>query len=303
MSESSDRTLGGLIALVTGGSKGIGSAIAEALAEQGSTVLIASRGEEAGRRKAAELRASGATVEWLGLDVSDDQSWQALGATIRERYGRLDVAVNNAAATIAGSVTEIAPDDWNSVIASCLTSIYLGGRVEIPLMLEAGSGSIINMGSTASVIALAGRAAYVTAKHGVIGLSKSMALDFADQGIRVNTVVVGGVDTEMLRQGAGATPEGMARLANSRPMRRLGLPAEIASVVTFLASGGSSYMTGAVISVDGGLTIQAGIPAVRGHNGSGVALVSPNGGQRPKTRRRIQPVVATPPYGCIATTG
>ncbi len=263
MTEMSRHELGGKIALVTGGSRGIGAAIVEQLSAAGCVVVTASRNEQAGQEAVEKLRLAGGAVEWLPLDVSDDSSWEVLGNTIRERFGRLDVAVNNAAATVAGSVTEISPADWNQVLASCLTSIYLGARIQIPLMLEAGSGSIINLGSTASVIAIAGRAAYVAAKHGVIGLTKSMALDYATQGIRVNAIVVGGVDTEMLRQGAGATAEGMARLANARPMGRLGLPSEIASAVTFLAGGGSSYMTGAVIAVDGGLTIQSGIPPVR----------------------------------------
>ena len=248
---------------MTGGSRGIGAAIAKDLAEAGCAVVIASRTEKTGRATAEKLRDHGGAVEWLPLDVAEEGSWEALGGTIRERYGRLDIAVNNAAATVAGSVTEITPADWNQVLASCLTSIYLGARIQIPLMMEASTGSIINLGSTASVIALVGRAAYVTAKHGVIGLTKSMALDYASSGIRVNAVVVGGIDTEMLRRGAGATAEGMARLAGARPMGRLGLPEEIASVVTFLASTGSSYMTGAVIAVDGGLTIQSGIPPAR----------------------------------------
>ncbi len=256
------RDLEGKIALVTGGSRGIGSAIVAQLAAAGSTVVIASRSEEIGQKTAQGIRSTGGAAQWLPLDVADETSWEALGKTIQERFGRLDVAVNNAAATIAGSVTEISPADWNQVLASCLTSIYLGARIQVPLMIEGGSGSIINLGSTASVIAIAGRAAYVAAKHGVIGLTKSMALDYAASGIRVNAIVVGGIDTEMLRQGAGATEEGMARLKSARPMGRLGLPSEIASVVTFLAGAGSTYMTGAVLAADGGLTIQAGIPPV-----------------------------------------
>jgi NAD(P)-dependent dehydrogenase (short-subunit alcohol dehydrogenase family) len=255
-------SLAGRVAIVTGGSRGIGAAIARQLAERGATVVVASRGEEQGRRAVESLVDAGHRAEWEHLDVADDASWQALAATIRGRHGRLDIAVNNAAVAIPGSATEVSPADWNTVIASCLSSVYFGGRAQLPLMIESGGGSIVNMGSTASVVALSHRCAYVTAKHGLIGLTKSMALDYAEVGIRVNAIVVGGVDTEMLRQGAGATPEGYARLAAGRPMRRLGEADEVAAVAVFLAGDASTYMTGSVVAVDGGLTIQAGIPPV-----------------------------------------
>jgi NAD(P)-dependent dehydrogenase (short-subunit alcohol dehydrogenase family) len=247
--------LEGKIAIVTGGGSGIGRAVAELFALEGARVVVADYQPEAGEETAGAIRDAGGDAIFVRVDVSDASQVQAMiGATL-DSYGGIDVLFNNAGVLHFGTVLNTEEKDWNRVIAVNLTGVYLCSKGVIPYMLERGGGSIINTSSSTGAHDAAGNiAAYVASKGGVTLLTRAMAIDHAKDHIRVNAIAPGPTDTRMLRD--NLSPQQMQDFAATFPMKRLGRPEELAYAALFLASDEASFVTGAVLAVDGGQTAQ-----------------------------------------------
>jgi NAD(P)-dependent dehydrogenase (short-subunit alcohol dehydrogenase family) len=242
--------LHGRVALVAGASKGIGAATAVAFADAGAAVVLAARDAAALETVAQQIRARGGEATAIPADVSDDGSVRHLVASALDAYGRLDAAFNNATGgPLPAPLADIDPAEFDRGIATNVRGTFLGMKYQISAMLQSGGGTIVNMASLAGVNGVANLAAYVAGKAGIIGLTKVAALDYADQGVRVNVVAPGAILTHHLE---AAGPEAQRQAALAAPMRRIGTAAEVASVVLWLSSPGSSYLTGAVIPIDGG---------------------------------------------------
>lgn len=240
--------LGGKVGVVTGAGSGIGEAVARSFADAGASVVVVDLDEEAAGKVAADLSGD-ASAEVV--DVSDADAVAALVDRILERYGRLDVAVNNAGiGGPAAPVGEYPIDGWRKVLAVNLDGVFYSMRAEIPAMLRGGGGSIVNMASILGYVGFAQAPAYVSAKHGVVGLTKTAALEYSDRGIRVNAVGPAFIRTPLL------TDEVIEAVTPLHPIGRLGEPEEVASFVTFLASDQASFMTGGYYTVDGAYTAQ-----------------------------------------------
>lgn len=248
------RDFAGKVALVTGGSSGIGRASAELFAARGASVVIADLDEEQGLAVVDALRGSGAAAEFVRTDVTDVDQVAAMVATAVDTFGRLDVALNNAG--MPGTYLPFLDqriDDWRRVLEVNLTSIFLSMQAEIPAMLEAGAGAIVNTSSAAGLMGFAHLPAYVASKHGVVGLTKSVALEYAKAGIRVNAVCPGNVRTQMLEDFAGGNEDALLGMGRVTPIGRLGTPGEIAEGVVWMCSDAASYVTGHALAVDGGV--------------------------------------------------
>jgi NAD(P)-dependent dehydrogenase (short-subunit alcohol dehydrogenase family) len=243
--------LRGKVAIVTGASRGIGTAAARAFARAGATVALAARDEKALASVAEHISVAGGRALAVPTDVGDAASVERLVARTVDAYGRVDIAFNNAAGGghMPTPLAEVAVEDYESALAISLRGVFLSMKYELAVMLDAGGGAIVNMASTAGVEAVAGLAGYVSSKHGVIGLTKSAALDYAEQGIRINAVAPGPILTDRLEQ-AGEEAQRQAGLA--MPMRRVGKPEEVASAVVWLCSDAASFITGATLPIDGG---------------------------------------------------
>ncbi|MGI0052686.1 MAG: SDR family NAD(P)-dependent oxidoreductase [Thermoplasmata archaeon] len=238
------------VVLVVGASRGIGAATAKLFARGGARVVLASRDEAALQRVAREIEALGGEVIVQPVDLAEAGSVHRLGMRIERDLGRLDVAFNNAGEGLPPSpLAEIAPEAFERVLRVTVTGTFLAMRVEIPLMLRSGGGAIVNMSSTAGLSGYPGGGAYITAKHAVLGLTRSAALDYAARGIRVNAVAPGPIDTERL---SGLPESYREQVRQAVPMRRIGLPEEVGRVVLWLGSEESRFVTGATILVDGG---------------------------------------------------
>ena len=243
------------VVLITGGLTGIGRAAAVAFAKKGARVVVSGRREEAGEALVAELRSLGADAEFINADVRDDDEVRALVDQTVARFGRLDVAVNNAGTEgRLGPITEQTVESYAATFDTNVLGVILSMKHEVRAMLEQGSGSIINISSTYGHEGAAGASVYVASKHAVEGVSKSVALELVNSGIRVNVVAPGATDTGMLTRFTG-TPENKAGLVATVPMHRLGRPEEMAAGIVFIASEEASYVTGHVLNVDGGMTI------------------------------------------------
>lgn len=247
------------VAFVTGGAVGMGRAFAVALAAEGARVVVADIAEEGGRQTAELLRGAGHNAIFVRHDVTEEASWEAALATAKAEFGRLDILVNNAGIAPGASVEDCSLNQWNKVLAVNLTGVFLGCKLSIPLMREAGGGSIINISSIWGIAADQVVVAYSASKAGVRGLTKSAALHCATEktGIRVNSVHPGFVRTPMVEEGIGSLSPEAAQIYNSRtvdriPMGRMGEPEDLTGVVLFLASDESRFMTGAELVVDGG---------------------------------------------------
>ena len=241
----------GKVAIVTGASRGIGAATARAFARAGAAVVLAARDEDALASVAEHISAAGGRALVVPTDVGDAASVERLVARTVDAYGRLDIAFNNAAGGghLPSPLAEVAVEDYDGALAISLRGVFLSMKYELPAMFEAGGGAIVNTSSTAGVEAVAGLAGYVSSKHGVIGLTKSAALDYADQDIRINAVAPGPILTDRLEQ-AGEEAQRQAGLA--MPMRRVGRPEEVASAVVWLCSDEATFITGATLPIDGG---------------------------------------------------
>jgi NAD(P)-dependent dehydrogenase (short-subunit alcohol dehydrogenase family) len=250
-------TFDGRVAIITGASRGIGAGTAVAFADAGASVVLAARDRESLERIAAGINAGGGRALAVTTDVSEAGAVEELvDRTVRE-FGRLDVLFNNAAGgghrpTL---LADVDPADFDSALGVSLRGVFLGMKFAIPRMLDGGGGAIVNMASTAGVQAVSGLAGYVAAKHGVIGITRVAALDYASRNIRVNVVAPGPILTDQLEQ---AGQEMQDRAAASMPMQRVGAVQEVAEAVLWLASDAASYITGTVLPVDGGKL--AGVP-------------------------------------------
>ena len=246
----SDKPMQGKVALVAGASRGIGSVTAKAFAAAGAAVVLGARDTAALESVAAGIVADGGRALAVQTDVSDVDSMRNLVAQAMTAYGRLDMAFNNASGgPMPAPLAEIDPAEFDQGIATNIRGTFLGMKFQIGAMLDSGGGAIVNMASVAGVNGTANLAAYVAGKAGIIGLTKVAALDYADQGIRVNVVAPGPILTYHL-EAAGPQAQRLAGL--STPMRRTGTAEEVARTVLWLCSEESSFITGTVIPVDGG---------------------------------------------------
>jgi NAD(P)-dependent dehydrogenase (short-subunit alcohol dehydrogenase family) len=245
-----EQPMSGRVALVAGASRGIGAATAAAFADAGAAVVVAARDAAALEAVAGRIRTSGGVATAIPVDVTEAESVRALVTATLERHGRLDYAFNNAAAgPLPAPLAEIDPGEFDQGIATHIRGTFLGMKFEIPAMLRSGGGAVVNMASIAGLNGTANLAAYVAGKAGIIGLTKVAALDYANQGVRVNVVAPGPILTYHLE---AAGPEAQRLAGLSTPSRRVGTPDEVARTVLWLCSDQSSFVTGAVIPVDGG---------------------------------------------------
>jgi NAD(P)-dependent dehydrogenase (short-subunit alcohol dehydrogenase family) len=241
------------VVLITGALTGIGRATALLFAKQGARVVIAARRDEAGQKLATEIRELGAEAEYWRTDVRHDDDVRSLVDKTVARFGRLDIAVNNAGTEgERGLVTEQTAESYAATFDTNVLGVLLSMKHELRVMLGQGSGSIVNVSSAYGSVGAAGASVYVASKHAVEGMTKSAALEVAGTGVRVNVVAPGTTDTGMLTRFTN-TAENKAALVSTVPVKRLGTPEEIARVIVFVTSADASYMTGASIPVDGGM--------------------------------------------------
>ena len=242
------------VVLITGALTGIGRAAALAFAKQGAKVVVAGRRDEAGKALVKELRSFGWEAEFINADVRKEEDVRALVDNTVARFGRLDVAVNNAGTEgKGGRITEQTAESYAATFDTDVLGVVLSMKHEVRAMQTQGSGNIVNISSTYGHEGAAGASIYVGAKHAVEGITKSVALELAKSGIRVNAIAPGPTDTGMLTRFTG-TPENKAALVATVPMGRLGLPEELANAIVFVASDEASFITGQVLNVDGGKT-------------------------------------------------
>lgn len=244
------------VALVTGASSGIGRATARAFAREGFTTVLADVQEEEGLQVAKECSLEGVEAKFIACDVSNEASVRELFAHILSDFGRLDAAFNN-----AGIEGEQAPTDqctsanFDRVIAVNLRGVWLCMREELKIMTkQKEGGAIVNVSSVAGLVGLAGIPAYDASKHGIIGLTQTAALEYAQQHIRINAVCPGAIETPMLDRFMSANAGGRSAMIEMEPIGRIGKPEEIASTVIWLCSSAASFVTGQAIAVDGGWT-------------------------------------------------
>lgn len=243
--------------LITGALTGIGRATAIAFAREGANIIVSGRRDEAGVRLADELRALGVQAEYLRADVTHEEDQRALVRQAVERFGRLDVAVNNAGTEgQLGFVTEQTEANYRATFDTNVLGVLLGMKHQMPAMLAQGGGAIVNLSSIAGHVGMAGASVYVASKHAVEGLTKSVALEGAAAGVRVNAVAPGPVQTDMLERFTGGNADAKAGLFGAVPAKRGGSPEEIAQTIVFLASDKARYLTGQIVAVDGGYTAQ-----------------------------------------------
>jgi NAD(P)-dependent dehydrogenase (short-subunit alcohol dehydrogenase family) len=253
-------SLDGKVALVTGGAQGLGQATAAKLAASGCKVVIADLQEERAEEACAAIRADGGEASATAVDVTDAAAVRAMVATVLERHGRLDCAVNNAGYEGAIATTDEYPDEvWAQVIGVNLTGVFLCMKEELKAMRAQGSGALVNIASICGVTGMANFSAYNASKHGVVGLTRTAALEFATEGVRVNAVGPGFARTAMITdRGLEAKPgsEVYREIEAMHPMNRMAEPSEIAEAVAFLCSDASSFITGQVLLADGGFMAQ-----------------------------------------------
>ena len=253
-------TLEGKIALVTGGGSGIGQATSLTFAREGAKVVVADVNADGGEETVTQIKVAGGDAFFVHADVSRASDVEAMVKTAVQTFGRLDCAFNNAGIEgMLAPIHEYSEDVWDRVISINLKGVWLCLKYEIAQMLEQGGGAIVNTASTAGLVGSgSGLSAYVAAKHGVVGLTKTAALEYAKMGIRVNAVCPGVIRTPMVERafGLGTSPEIQERLDARHPIGRIGTPQEIADAVLWLCSDAASFVTGHAMPIDGGLVAQ-----------------------------------------------
>jgi NAD(P)-dependent dehydrogenase (short-subunit alcohol dehydrogenase family) len=247
----------GKVAVITGAANGIGEATARGFASRGASVLLADVDVERGELVAERITGEGGTASFLRTDVTSPADVEAMVDAAVDRYGRLDFAHNNAGIVGGGAtVVDMPVETWNEGIAVMLTGVFLCLKYEIPRMLESGGGAIVNTSSGAGIIGFPTMANYVAAKHGVIGLTKTAALEFATSGVRINAVCPGTARSKMVNEWIGGDPAQEAEVAALHPIGRIAEAEEIANGVLWLCSDAASFMIGHAMVMDGGFTIQ-----------------------------------------------
>ncbi|WP_396612389.1 SDR family oxidoreductase [Haloferax sp. S1W] len=243
------------VAVVTGGGSGIGRATAEAFAREGARVVVSDVDVEGGEETVSRIEENGGVAIFVEADVTDEDAVAAMVETAVSEYGRLDFACNNAGIGGAQKPTaDLSFDEWERTIDVNLHGVWRSMRYEIPAMLDGDGGVIVNMSSILGRVGFENASAYVTAKHGLLGLTKTAAIEYAQKGIRVNAVCPGFIDTPLLSEGGLDEPEARTGIESLHPMNRLGSVDEVASAVVWLCSDGASFTTGEALTVDGGYT-------------------------------------------------
>jgi NAD(P)-dependent dehydrogenase (short-subunit alcohol dehydrogenase family) len=245
------------VVLITGALTGVGRATALAFARDGARLVVSGRRDEAGRALAAELRALGAEAEYVHTDVRHEAEVKQLVDHVVERFGRLDIAINNAGTEgQLGPLPDQTTDNFDATFATNVLGTFLSLKYELRVMLKQRAGSIVNLSSVAGKVGMPGASVYVASKHAVEGLTKSAALEGAAAGVRVNAVAPGPVATEMLDRFTGGSEEAKAGFISTIPAKRAATPEEIAQTILFVAGDKARYLTGHSIFVDGGYTAQ-----------------------------------------------
>ena len=243
------------VAVVTGAGSGIGRATAEAFAQEGASVVVSDVDIEGGEETVSNIEEAGGQATFVETDVTDEDAVAAMVETAVSEYGRLDFACNNAG--IGGEqkpTADLSFDEWEQVIDVNLHGVWRSMRHEIPAILDSDGGVVVNMASILGRVGFENASAYVTAKHGLLGLTKTAAMEYAQKGVRVNAVCPGFIDTPLLSEGGLDDPEARKGIEAMHPMNRLGDVEEIASAVVWLCSEGASFTTGEALTVDGGYT-------------------------------------------------
>jgi NAD(P)-dependent dehydrogenase (short-subunit alcohol dehydrogenase family) len=254
MAASTDQgSFAGKVAFVTGAASGIGRATAVAFASAGATVVVADVSDQGNRETAGLIEDQGGRVLMVRCDVTSGQEVKAALDQTFDAFGRLDIAFNNAGVEQpVGPAAEVSEDEWDRILDINLRGVFLCMKHEIPLMLRQGGGAIINTSSGAGVTAVKGQAAYTAAKHGVIGLTKAAALDYAQANLRINAVCPGIIDTAMMQRFTGDSAEGRQRVIGQEPVGRMGTPEEIAGAVLWMCSDAAAFVVGHALVIDGG---------------------------------------------------
>jgi cyclopentanol dehydrogenase len=247
--------LAGKVALISGAARGQGEAEARLFAREGARVVLGDIRTEQGEQVASEIRAEGGEAVFTPLDVSRESDWTRAVELAEGTYGRLDILVNNAAIIGLEGIMDTTLEAWNRVVAVNQTGTFLGMRAAIPALRRAGGGSIVNISSVLATMGSGNSASYTATKGAVSALTRTVSVELATEGIRVNAVHPGGVETPMAAECLGDDAEARRALIATHPMGRIGEPEEIATGVLFLASDEASFVTGASLVIDGGNTV------------------------------------------------
>ena len=245
----------GKVALVTGAGSGIGRASALAFTREGTKVVVSDIDPDGGEETAVKIREAGGEAAFVEADVSKADQVEDLVNRVVETFGGLDFAHNNAGieGTMGAPTADQTENDWDRVISINLKGVWLCMKYEIPKMLDSGGGAIVNTASVAGLVGFEGICHYTASKHGVVGLTKTAALEYAKQGIRVNAVCPGVIHTPMIERATGGDAEAQAQFSSIEPVGRMGTPEEVAETVVWLCSDAASFVTGVPMPVDGGL--------------------------------------------------
>ncbi len=249
--------LEGRIAFVTGGNGGIGLGMAQGLASAGATVVIAGRNRAKADSALSILRSGGGTAEFVELDVLKEKSCKETVAGVAERFGRLDILINNAGTSVRKQPQDLTAQDWHLVMDTNLTSAFFCSQAAYPHMAKTRGGKIINIGSMMSIFASSYAAPYAASKGGIVQMSRSMAVAWAKDNIQVNAILPGWIDTDLTKKARDQVPGLHERVLARTPAQRWGDPKDFAGIAVFLASPASDFLTGTAIAVDGGYSILA----------------------------------------------